>query len=126
MAFAHNYAEVAESPSLENPMPTTIQTISKEDLSKKLAGGERFELVNVLEPEYYVQGIIRGSRKIPLSQLERRANELDKSQEVVVYCASYDCPVSRQAAEKLAEKGFDVKAYEGGVKEWKEAGLPTD
>ena len=107
-------------------MPTTIQTISKDDLSRKLSGGERFQLLNVLEPEYYREGIIRGSRKIPLSQLERRVNELDKSQEVVVYCGSYDCPVSRQAAEMLAEKGFDVKAYEGGIKEWKEAGLPTD
>lgn len=107
-------------------MSTTIQTISKEDLSKKLSERDRFQLLNVLEPEHYREGIIRGSRKFPLSQLERRVNELDKSQEVVVYCTSYDCPVSRQAAEKLAEKGFDVKAYEGGVKEWKEAGLPTD
>ncbi|HKQ47238.1 MAG TPA: rhodanese-like domain-containing protein [Phycisphaerae bacterium] len=107
-------------------MPTTIQTISKEELSQKLSEHDRFQLLNVLEPEYYKEGIIRGSRKIPLSQLDRRFNELDKSQEVVVYCASHDCPASRQAAEALAAKGFDVKAYEGGIKEWKEAGLPTE
>jgi rhodanese-related sulfurtransferase len=105
-------------------MQTSVQTISKEELSEKLSGQERFQLLNVLEPEYYREGIIKGSRKIPLSQLDRRANELDKSQEVVVYCSSYDCPVSRQAAELLAQKGFDVRTYEGGIKEWKEAGLP--
>lgn len=104
----------------------TVQTISKEELSRKLDGRERVQLLNVLEPEHYGEGIIRGSRKIPLSQLDRRVQELDKSQEVIVYCSSYDCPVSKQAAEKLAEKGFDVKAYEGGVREWRQAGLPMD
>jgi len=33
---------------------------------------------------------------------------------------------TKKAAEKLVAKGFKVKAYEGGIKEWSEAGLPTD
>ena len=107
-------------------MITTISTISKDELSAKLARGERVQLVNALEPEHYNLGSIQGSKKIPLSQLDKRLKELDKKTEVVVYCASYDCPVSHQAAEKLAEEGFNVKAYEGGIKEWKEDGLPTE
>jgi rhodanese-related sulfurtransferase len=30
------------------------------------------------------------------------------------------------AAKLLAEKGFNVKAYEGGIKEWTGAGFPKD
>jgi rhodanese-related sulfurtransferase len=107
-------------------MPITIQTISKDELQAKLNAGEKFQLINALEPEHYDLGSIKGSILLPLSQLNTRVGELDLSQEVVVYCASEACPVSRQAAEKLADAGFNVRAYEGGVKEWKAAGLPME
>ena len=60
------------------------------------------------------------------AELEGRAWEIDKSREVIVYCASVKCDASRRAAEMLTVLGFDVKAYEGGIKEWKEAGLPIE
>jgi rhodanese-related sulfurtransferase len=105
---------------------TQLRTITKEELSRKLSQGEPVQVVNVLDPEYYNLGVIKGSKKIPLDELDRRFNELDKSKEVVTYCANYQCTASRMAAEKLASKGFNVRAYEGGAKEWTEAGLPTD
>jgi len=107
-------------------MPTAIKTISKEELSQKIQRKEPVQIVNVLAPEYYNLGIIKGSLKIPLEQLEKRANELDKSKEVVTYCANTQCTASRMAAEQLEAKGFNVRAYEGGAKEWKEAGLPLE
>jgi rhodanese-related sulfurtransferase len=105
---------------------TTLKTISKENLYTALTRGDRLQLVNVLEPEHYGLGSIRGSLRIPLSELDRRMEELDRSVDVVTYCASTECPMSRQAAERLAQKGFNVRAYEGGIKEWKSAGLPTN
>jgi rhodanese-related sulfurtransferase len=104
----------------------TITIISKEELKGKIDRHEDFELVNVLDPKYYRMGLIKGSKRIPLDDLDDRMQELDKTKDVVVYCASYDCHASRKAAEKLAEHGFRVAAYEGGIKEWKEAGYPTD
>lgn len=103
-----------------------IKTISKDELKKKLEKREPVQIVNVLEPEGYKLGIIKGSKKIPLSQLDRRMNELDKSREIVTYCANTQCSASKQAAEQLAAKGFNVKAYEGGAKEWTESGYPTE
>ncbi len=102
------------------------QTITKDELKQKLAAGEPVQVVNVLDPKYYDLGCIRGSVKIPVAELDRRAGELDKAKEVVTYCASTECNASRQGAEKLAALGFKVRAYEGGIKEWKEAGLPTE
>jgi ArsR family transcriptional regulator len=107
-------------------MKTAVQSITREELSRKLTARERVQLINVLEPEHDKEGMISGSWKIPLAQLDRRMDELDKSREVIVYCASYACPGSRQAAELLGDYGFNVKAYYGGLKEWKEAGLPTE
>ena len=105
---------------------TAVRTISKEELSAKIRKGESVQIVNVLDPEYYKLGIIKGSKKIPLDQIDQRLGELDKKREVVTYCANTKCTASRMAAEKLSAAGFDVKAYEGGAQEWVEAGLPTD
>lgn len=106
--------------------PVKKSAISKDDLNRRMLNGESIQIVNVLEPDHYNLGFIKGSRKIPLSKLEERMSELDKSKPVVTYCANGDCGASRAAAEKLAAKGFQVSAYEGGIKEWKESGLPIE
>ena len=98
-------------------------TISKEELQQQLG---KVQIVNVLDPKWYELGSIKGSLKIPVAQLEQRANELDKTKDVVTYCASYDCDASSKGAAILAAKGFKVRAYEGGIKEWKAAGLPVE
>ena len=103
-----------------------VKTISKEALSQKLQNGEPVQVVDDLDPEYYKLGVIKGSLKIPLSELDSRLGELDKSKEVVTYCASYQCGASGEAAHKLGGLGFNVRAYEGGIKEWKSAGLPVE
>lgn len=103
-----------------------VRTIAKEELNEKLRRNERVQVVNVLEKEHFGLGLIRGSKRIPLSELDRRMNELDRNVPVVVYCGSAECPLSRRAAEKLSRHGFDVRPYEGGITEWKEAGLPTE
>jgi rhodanese-related sulfurtransferase len=105
-------------------MPTTI--ILKEELKKKVDQDETFELVNVLSPDHYGRGLIKGSLKIPLAQLQKRYVELDAKQEIITYCAGILCTASKQAAEFLASKGFNVRAYEGGLDEWIAAGYPME
>ena len=106
-------------------MAMTIQTVTKEELQAKLRAGTA-DVINVLEPDHYKLGMIKGTRRLPGSQIEKRQRELDKNREVITYCASPECPASMNAAEKLASLGYNVRAYEGGIKEWKEAGLPMD
>ncbi len=105
---------------------SNIRTITKEELAEKIKNVQPVQIVNVLDPKQYNLGLIKGSKKIPLDQLDSRLGELDRNIEVVTYCASYDCPASHKAAEKLFTRGFRVSAYEGGITEWKEAGLPME
>ncbi len=56
-----------------------------------------------------------------------RSTNLPKSAEIVVYCGGPKCPRSRMAADKLVKLGFEnVRAYEGGLEEWRGAGLAID
>jgi len=103
-----------------------LPTISKEELKEKIENAEEIQIVNVLSPDRYNLGLIQGSLRIPLAELEERMDELDPTVEVVTYCAGTQCPASHQAAEKLAAKGYDVKVYSGGIQEWKEANYPLD
>lgn len=105
---------------------TTLTIISKEELKSKLDKHEDFQLINVLGPDYDHLGSIPGSIRIPVDSLEKRLGELDKAKDAVVYCAGYECSASRKAAELLTSHGFCAIAYEGGLKEWKEAGFPIE
>jgi len=102
------------------------KVITKDALNAKIKKGESFQLLNVLDPKDYDLGVIAGSMKIPLAELKKRSSELDKSKEIVTYCADTSCNASRKAAEMLAEDGFKVSAYVGGVKEWTDAKLPVE
>ena len=103
-----------------------VKVISKDALNATMKAGKPFQLLNVLDSQYYNLGIIKGSLKIPLAELEKRSAELDKFKDIVTYCADASCSASRKAAELLAAKGFKVSAYEGGIKEWVAAQLPVE
>jgi rhodanese-related sulfurtransferase len=84
---------------------------------------------NVLTDEWFKGENISGSRRVPLDKVghEVRSTNLPKNAEIVVYCGGPKCPLSQMAAEKLAKLGYEnVRAYEGGLEEWKGAGLPVE
>ncbi len=103
-----------------------MKTITKEELASKV-GSPWVTIVNVLEPESYKKIHIQGSINVPRKELESGGwSKLDFTKEMVVHCSNYECDASREAARLLESKGMDVCAYEGGIKEWAEAGLPTE
>ena len=104
---------------------TNIQTISTQELHQKLENKQSFEFWNVLTDEYFKGENISGSRRVPLDKVgnEIRQSGIAKNTDIVVYCAGPHCPQSRMAAEKLVKLGYDnVRAYEGGLEELKQAG----
>lgn len=106
-----------------------IQTISAEELHQKLQNKLGFEFWNVLTDEYFKNENISGSRHVPLDKVgaEVRQAGIAKNADIVVYCAGPHCPQSRLAAEKLVKLGYDnVRAYEGGLEEWKQAGYSVE
>lgn len=104
-----------------------IQKIKAESLKKKIDGNKSFRLIEVLSPDKYNEWHLPGAENIPLDDLETIAPlELKKDEEIVVYCASYECQASTKAAYLLNNMGYRVLEYEGGKKDWKEKGFPVE
>jgi|SRR5689334_13296799 len=84
-------------------------------------------LLDVREANEFTGGKLPNAVHIPLSQLAARAGEIAKStaRPVVVYCALGKR--GRAAGAILANQGFaDIYMLQGGLKAWKDAGLPLD
>ena len=117
---------------MSNSVTTTeaaVNTISTPELQQLLDSKRRIEFWNVLTDEWFKGENIFGSRRVPLDKIgsEVRSTNLPKNAEIVVYCGGPQCPQSRMAAEKLTKLGYEnVRAYEGGLEEWKAAGLATE
>jgi rhodanese-related sulfurtransferase len=100
-----------------------MKAISRDNLNTMIEQRKDFVLINVLAPEQFNRLHIPGSISIPVDsddfveQVDRIAGSRDR--EVVVYCASFICDASTQAAEKLDQAGFTkVADYEGGTRDW--------
>lgn len=98
-----------------------MQTISSEDLKKRLDAGEKINLVDVREPhenaDFNIGGIL-----IPLGQIKQAdTTKIDnlKSEEIICYCKSGNR--SGQACLLLEGMGFEnVKNLTGGMLEWQQ------
>lgn len=104
------------------------KNITKEELRNMMLSGEDFLLVDTLSRENYEEIHISGAINVPVEEIEKWAREnLDKKDHnIVVYCGSYTCRASAMAADILDKVGFtNVMRYEGGIKEWDEAGYPV-
>lgn len=104
-----------------------MKKLSANEVKQRLDRGENFHLINVLSEDHYREKRIPGSVNVPLaadSFLQRVGRMVgDKSASVVVYCAGEGCNASPKAAQELERAGFeDVGDFEGGVKEWEQAG----
>lgn len=101
-----------------------VQTLTREQLKEKLDKNTNLKLVNVLPKEKFEEKHIPGSINIPVTDIENTVlQRLDKKDEIIVYCADFECSASPKAAQKLEELGYkNVYDYEGGVDDWQKAG----
>jgi rhodanese-related sulfurtransferase len=78
---------------------------------------ESFQLLDVREKNEVESKRIPGSYWIPLGELKRRINELDKNKELAIHCESG--LRSYKACLKLQELGIEnVKNVDGGMLCW--------
>jgi len=90
-----------------------------------LINRENALLIDVREPNEYLNGHVNDSRNIPADSLAQRAEELTshKDKPVILICQSG--ARSSSACSTLSKLGFNkVHSLEGGVTGWLEAGLP--
>lgn len=102
-------------------------TLQKVDVNQAAALQVRGALLlDVREIEEHVQEHAPGSTLIPLGQLQQRLHEIDvyRHRPVVVICRSGNR--SAQALKLLERAGFSAAVnVEGGMIDWKKAGLPV-
>jgi len=104
-----------------------VETITAEELKKKLEENNDFTLINVLTQESYQKEHMPGSITIPYQEIVKNSDELDKYDEIIVYCSDIFCDASPTTAKKLEKLGFKkIKDFEGDMEEWKEKDYPIE
>ncbi|HET6403850.1 MAG TPA: rhodanese-like domain-containing protein [Candidatus Thermoplasmatota archaeon] len=82
-------------------------------------------VIDVREAGEHRGGHIAGARNVPLAELESRLQEIPRDAPVVVHCALGSR--SALAAKRLQALGFEnVHDMSGGIRAWKQAGLPVE
>ena len=85
-------------------------------------------VADVNSKDMYNDCHIKGAQHVAVTELDAFAATLDKDKaDVVFYCSNYMCAASGASAQKFMKLGFkSVAAYEGGIAEWHQKGLPTE
>ncbi|MSO30439.1 MAG: molybdopterin-synthase adenylyltransferase MoeB [Acidobacteria bacterium] len=98
--------------------------ITPVELKRRLDAGDDLLILDVREPNEYQINRIPGSTLIPLGELPRRYQELDRDREIVAQCKMGGR--SAKAMEFLRSVGFSkVKNLRGGILEWIDKVDPT-
>src|SRR5579883_3436580 len=91
--------------------------ITAKELKEKIDRGDNFLLLDVREPHEYQIARIPGSKLIPLGELPKHLNELDKDADIVAQCKSGGR--SQRAVDLLKANGFKhVRNMTGGITAW--------
>jgi rhodanese-related sulfurtransferase len=104
------------------PLPVML-----EEVQQVLADGG--VVVDARSPELFADGHIEGASSLPLVEIDAVLAEflerVPKEQTIVAYCSGFGCPDSFDLGVVLIEEGYmDVRVFEGGYPEWRDAGLP--
>lgn len=90
------------------------ESVTPEELKRRLDAGERPELLDVREPWEYELARIEGARLLPMAELPERITELDPEAETIVIC--HHGSRSAYVTQALQRSGFArVLNLEGGL-----------
>ncbi|NDC57925.1 MAG: MBL fold metallo-hydrolase [Alphaproteobacteria bacterium] len=105
-----------------------VPFVSLAELAERLAGrANDLVVLDVREKDQFAAGCIPGAKHIPRGQLELRVNEEfpDPTIRIVTVCEFGK--ISTLAAATLRSLGFQrTAALDGGMKSWRERGLPIE
>ena len=106
----------------ENIRQTTVT-----EVAARLAKGDAFHFVDVREDDEWRAGHARGAIHIGKGVIERDIETKipNQADEIILYCGGGFR--SALAAEQLQKMGYkNVASMDGGMRGWREAGLPED
>lgn len=126
-AFAGRLA--APQPAAAQSAATLPQPVLLAEVRELLAAGAL--PVDAREADLHAAGHLPGAFSLPIGAVEallegfRRQVATDRT--LLLYCSGYGCPDSFDLGMLLINAGYrDVRVYEGGFPEWRDAGLPVE
>ena len=104
-----------------------VPEISVQEVKRKLDAGESFKFIDVREDHEWEKGHAAQSEHLGRGIIERDIETVmpDKNAEIVLYCGGgYR---SALAGDNLQKMGYtNVLSMAGGMRAWREAGLPEE
>lgn len=99
-------------------MNRSVTQYSVREAAERIQANRGVFLLDVRTEKEWRQGHIKGAHHIPLHELARRSNELDKhkNKEIICYCQTGNRSIS--AALRLKRFGFSTASMKGGIADW--------
>lgn len=107
----------------------TVEHISRDELTQKIARHDHFRLVEISPEADYHRAHLPGAINLPLNQVARLALKRlrDRNAEIVLYCDGSESEPAEEAARELSERGYtNVREYAEGKQDWIDTGLPIE
>jgi len=104
---------------------STLDVLTREELSDRMAAGDVVVLDVRPEPEYW-SGHIAHAVSIPVRDLAARLDDLPRGSNIVAYCRGPYCVFADEAVRTLHREGFTAVRLEDGYPEWAASGLPVE
>jgi rhodanese-related sulfurtransferase len=125
-AFAGRLA--APASAIATPVTLLPQPVLLAEVRELAAGAA--VLVDARDAVLYADGHLPGALSLPLGEVEAQLagfrQKVVAGKTLIAYCSGYGCPDSFDLGLRLIKEGYrDVRVFEGGLPEWRDAGLPV-
>ncbi len=104
---------------------STLESVTINQLVEKIESG-KVTIVDVRPEMEFNKGHIANAISIPVDELKKRLNELQKRTEIVAYCRGPFCVYADEAVAILNKAGYKATRLEEGFPDWSLMGLPVE
>lgn len=101
-----------------------LEAVPFATLEQRMADG-LVTLLDVRPPDEFAAGHVPGAMNIPSAELKARLREVPLGVDVIAYCRGPWCVLAFEAVALLRENGRGAHRLDGGLPEWRRAGLPV-
>jgi rhodanese-related sulfurtransferase/DNA-binding transcriptional ArsR family regulator len=101
-----------------------LEPVSRPELVERAERGD-VVILDVRPPGEFAAGHIPAALSVPLDRLDDALARLPRGAQIVAYCRGPYCVLAVQAVERLRARGFQARRLDGGMPEWRLAGLPV-
>jgi phage shock protein E len=102
-------------------MPEERESVGVEEARRQIAAGDT-TAVDVRAEDQWSEGHVPGAIHLPDADPEQATKPLEEGSRLLVIAD--DGKAATEAADKLAEQGYEAAAMEGGMDDWVSADYP--